>query len=160
MSDIIYDEDDLELVIFSKHEKVLEIIMSSMEESEYRSAYLMLSNSLSYRDRELYIYKDIGTVGLFFPEEVDGVCWLSYFAVKKEFRSRGLGSFLLSYILSIAKKRGMDRILVETFSTPIYEDAIELYKKFGFYQIGYMDLYHKNKTCLYFGKLIKAGELY
>lgn len=51
-------------------------------------------------------------------------------AIRDGYRSLGIGSALMDYSVSWAKERGLEKIILEVFSsnTP----AINLYKKFGF----------------------------
>ena len=125
---IIYKKEDLEPITYKNNNSALDIIIHTMEDSEYKKAFIMFRDPSSYRDRECYLYKDEGIAGLYF-DDIKGLCWLSYFAVLERGRHKGLGSFLLSTMLKRAREKNMDRILIETYSTLIYMDAIQLYRK-------------------------------
>lgn len=51
-------------------------------------------------------------------------------AVLDGFRSIGIGNALMDYSIAWAKTKGLEKIILEVFSTN--DRAIELYKKFGF----------------------------
>ncbi|MCH2022901.1 MAG: GNAT family N-acetyltransferase [Saprospiraceae bacterium] len=50
--------------------------------------------------------------------------------IMREFRGKGIGKFILSELIKIAKKNGFSRLELETAA--VLTEAISLYKKFGF----------------------------
>ena len=50
--------------------------------------------------------------------------------ILKEYRGQGLGSRLLSEILSIAKARGLERVELDVYASNV--SAVKLYEKFNF----------------------------
>jgi GNAT superfamily N-acetyltransferase len=73
----------------------------------------------------------IGTFGLY-PNK-NAVCELRKMYLKKQFRGKGLGKFMMDTYIEEAKQRGFNKIILETIS-PLKE-AIALYKKYGFIEI-------------------------
>ena len=45
---------------------------------------------------------------------------------------RGVGRTLLTYIVDQARRRGYDRVSLETGSAPAFDAALHLYTSFGF----------------------------
>ena len=73
----------------------------------------------------------VGTIGLY-PMD-SNTCELRKMYLLPHARGRGLGSFLLTTAIQIAKEKGYKTIVLETVS-PLVE-AISLYRKFGFTEI-------------------------
>lgn len=49
---------------------------------------------------------------------------------------RGVGAAMLEHILGVARARGYARLSLETGSTPAFEPAIAMYRRFGFAPCG------------------------
>ena len=60
-------------------------------------------------------------------------CELKRLYVKPQFRGKKIASFLVKYIVEEAKEIGYKHILLDTL--PFLETAINMYKKYGFYEI-------------------------
>ena len=60
--------------------------------------------------------------------------------VKKNFRNKGIGSFLLDNLISIAKNLNLNIITLEVSKKNL--TAISLYKKFGFKNLGIRKKYY------------------
>ncbi len=63
----------------------------------------------------------------------DKNCELKRLYVKPEFRGNNIGSLLIENIIEDAKKIGYKHILLDTL--PFLGTAINMYKKYGFYEI-------------------------
>lgn len=87
--------------------------------------------------------------------EINGqiIGFLSYFyildeaelfliAVKKEFQGLGYGKILLEYLLNKLKENNVKVCYLEVSSKN--SRAINLYKKFGFYEYGYREKYYSS----------------
>lgn len=61
--------------------------------------------------------------------------------LKMGYRGKGLGSQLMEKALSYARSIGLEKIELRVYSTNL--QAIELYKKFGFKQVGVIHKYRK-----------------
>lgn len=60
-------------------------------------------------------------------------CELKRLYVKPQFRGKKIASLLVKYIIAEAKEIGYKHILLDTL--PFLETAINMYKKYGFYEI-------------------------
>jgi putative acetyltransferase len=73
----------------------------------------------------------VGTFGLFsFAPEI---CELRKMYLKKDYRGKGMGKFMLGTAIGIAKEKNFKRIFLGTIS-PLVE-AISLYRQYGFREI-------------------------
>ncbi|HCJ67063.1 MAG TPA: ribosomal-protein-alanine N-acetyltransferase [Elusimicrobia bacterium] len=63
-------------------------------------------------------------------------------AVASEYRNQGIGSFILNYLLSEAKRKNCQRIILEVRSTNL--PAQKLYFKFGFEIVGKRKKYYSD----------------
>lgn len=61
------------------------------------------------------------------------LCEMKRLYIRSQFRSKGLGTHLVKKIISDATEIGYSAILLDTL--PYLQDAIKLYKNFGFYEI-------------------------
>lgn len=73
---------------------------------------------------------------------------LNNIVIKKSQRGKGLSSLLLEELIKIAKSRGCKRINLEVAKSN--EIAINLYKKFGFKQVGLRPGYYNGIDALLF----------
>ena len=71
--------------------------------------------------------------------------WLSWFAVGKQWRKRGVGRKLIELISSKAFKMGFRKLFVETYSGPDFQDARLSYEKIGFKKAGKISNYLPNR---------------
>jgi len=65
-----------------------------------------------------------------------GLAQIWWFGVQKDRRRKGVGSKLLEEFTSIAEKEGVHKIFLTT--CPELEEAINLYRRFGFAEEGYL----------------------
>ena len=72
--------------------------------------------------------------------------------VKKDFRNKGIGNALLNYLIEFCKSKNLSKINLEVNSNN--DIAINLYKKFGFKQVGNRKNYYQNSDGLLFTKTI------
>lgn len=73
----------------------------------------------------------LGTVALMKMEE--GVFELTKMAVSPDARGKNIGQQLMQFALDYAKKQGWERLII--YSNRKLENAIHIYKKFGFKEI-------------------------
>ncbi|MFQ6074057.1 MAG: GNAT family N-acetyltransferase [Candidatus Bathyarchaeia archaeon] len=61
---------------------------------------------------------------------------MAYFGIylKRQYRSKGIGTRLLKRIIEIARLKGFEMMKLTVFQTN--QQALRLYKKFGFREIG------------------------
>lgn len=67
---------------------------------------------------------------------------LANMAVRPEHRRRGLGSFLLSRVLQVARERGIKTVFLEVRASN--ESALSLYDRFGFDEVGVRRGYYES----------------
>ena len=65
-----------------------------------------------------------------------------YFVVKKKFRKRGFGSYLMSYLIKRCKKLNIKKLLLEVSKSNI--NAEKFYNRFNFYTVGIRKNYYKD----------------
>lgn len=67
---------------------------------------------------------------------------LANMAVTPAHRRRGLGAFLLSRVLDVARERGIETVFLEVRTSN--EDALKLYRRFGFADVGLRKGYYEH----------------
>ena len=99
--------------------------------------------------RNLYYYfmlciggAPVGLAGVLISDDIEiiSVC------VLKNMRGRGYGKMLLSHIVSFAKSKGKNRVLLEVNKNNA--SAIRLYEKFGFKKIAERKKYYGNDDAI------------
>ena len=91
--------------------------------------------------RLLLAYDDNESAGCVALRKIDaGICEMKRLFVRDKFRGRGLGRSLIDAIISEAKDIGYKRMRLDTLP-PKMNDAIALYRSFGFKEI---KPYYKN----------------
>ncbi|MGE8206804.1 GNAT family N-acetyltransferase [Heyndrickxia sp. NPDC080065] len=95
---------------------------------------------INHPDEELLVYEDkrklIGFISLHFTPQLalnGDFARISYFAVDRTIRSRGIGREIEEYCTELAKKRNCDRIEVHCHSRRI--DAHRFYSRQGYTEI-------------------------
>ena len=73
----------------------------------------------------------IGCVALMKIE--DNIFELTKMAVKPKYRGRKIGQQLMNYTLNFARENGLEKLII--YSNRKLENAIHLYKKYGFIEI-------------------------
>jgi len=109
-----------------------------------------------YEDSCLYGYFDkdkliaIGGLGSeISPKKI----WLGYLAVHPDYRCRGLGGTVLRFVESLAIQHNYKWLLIETYDNPTFENAIKLYEKFGYVNVGYLaDYLNDESDIVYYRK--------
>jgi putative acetyltransferase len=79
------------------------------------------------------VWEDDQLVGCGAIKELDsGHGEIKSMRTRASHRGRGVGSFVLQHILTVAKARGYQRVSLETGSMPFFEPARRLYRSHGF----------------------------
>ncbi len=131
------------------------ISIKQINENDIDLCYELDSNTISLWskkqwDKEL---KKEGTkiFGLSFANLVIAICviqvvldeaQINYFVVKKKFRKRGFGSYLMSYLIKRCKKFNINKLLLEVSRNNI--NAEKFYNRFNFYTVGIRKNYYKD----------------
>lgn len=109
-------------------EKYLEIQNYDEELEHIETKYGMPAGRLflAYYDSKL-----AGCIGLRKIDESN--CEMKRLYVRPEFRGKHIGEYLVNEIIRNAKEIGYSHILLDTL--PFLQSAVNLYKKYGFYEI-------------------------
>lgn len=75
---------------------------------------------------------------------------LNNIVVKKKYRGKGLSSMLLEELIKISREKNCKTLNLEV--SEINSIALNLYKKFGFEQVGYRKKYYNGKDAILFTK--------
>lgn len=107
------------------------------------SARLLSDSERNYVVQDVERGTLIGICG-FSPDKYDhqGIMWLNWLYVKKEYIGKSIGFNLLNYTREIAKSQSIRKIYLDTSSDSVYRRAIKLYKNFGFKQEGELINYY------------------
>ena len=117
--------------------------------------YELDSNTISLWSKEQWAneFKKDGTkiFGLLINKLVIGICvfqvvldeaQINYFVVDKKFRKKGLGSYLMSYLIKNCEKLNLKKLLLEVSQTNV--TAERFYSRFDFYTVGIRKNYYKD----------------
>ena len=95
----------------------------------------------------------VKVVALQIGKKIIGICvfqtiideaQINYFSIKKRFRQKGYGSYLMNYLIKQCKKLDVKKLLLEVSETnSIAED---FYSKFHFLTVGIRKNYYKDGT--------------
>ena len=131
------------------------ISIKQINENDIDLCYELDSNTISLWskkqwDKELK-KEDTKIFGLSFANLVIAICviqvvldeaQINYFVVKKKFRKRGFGSYLMSYLIKRCKKLNINKLLLEVSRNNI--NAEKFYNRFNFYTVGIRKNYYKD----------------
>jgi len=117
--------------------------------------YELDSNTISLWSKEQWAkeFKKDGTkiFGLLIKNLVIGICvfqvvldeaQINYFVVTKKYREKGLGSYLMSYLIKKCEKLNLKKILLEVSQSNI--TAERFYSRFDFSTVGIRRNYYKD----------------
>jgi len=82
----------------------------------------------------------------------DGVGFIGFLGVKKEFRGKGIGSDLLGRFLEEARRKNAHKVWL--FTAPSLHSAIGLYVKAGFVPEGYMRRHSYGLDLIFYSKFL------
>ena len=131
------------------------ISIKQMNEKEIDLCYEFDFNTISLWSKNQWINEfkktDIQIFGLMFENLVIGICvfqvvldeaQINYFVVNQEFRNRGFGSFLMSFLIRRCEKLRINKLLLEVSQKNAI--AEKLYCRFEFYTVGKRRNYYKD----------------
>jgi ribosomal-protein-alanine N-acetyltransferase len=116
-------------------QEVMKIERESFCEPWSRSAFIELIKS---KDAISVVYDEDGVVVGYGIAIENNYLHIVNLAVKKEWRRRGIGSMLLSYLIDYAYKRALLEVRISN------EEAIAFYEKLGFKKIDITERYYSN----------------
>ena len=119
--------------------------------------YNILKDELESKNSKYIVVKDIesnneivGFAGIkIFIDEAD----IMNIVVKKSYRNKGIGSLLLENLLLLCNKSNLKSLSLEVNEKNI--PAINLYKKFGFKNIGIRKNYYKDENGIIMKKILR-----
>ena len=142
------------------------ISIQPLTEKDIDLCYELDSNTISLWTKKQWSneFKREGVkiFGLLISNFVVGVCayqvvhdeaQINYFVVNQEFRKRGYGSFLLSYLIKLFEKRHINKILLEVSQEN--NTAQKFYDHFNFSTVGIRRNYYKDGS----NALLKEKQL-
>ena len=116
--------------------------------------YNILKNELQNPNSTYFVAKlndfIIGFIGILIVLDIADV---TNIVIKKSHRGNGFSKLLLDHIIQFCKQKKISQINLEVNSTNY--TAINLYKKFGFINVGKRKNYYKNADGLLFTKYLK-----
>ena len=131
------------------------ISIKHIKEKDIDLCYELDSNTISLWSRKQWAneFKKDGTevFGLSFGRLLIGICVLqvvldeaqiNYFAVNKEFRNKGFGSHLMSYLIKHCETININKLLLEVSQCNLV--AEKFYSGFDFLTVGIRKNYYKD----------------
>jgi GNAT superfamily N-acetyltransferase len=97
---------------------------------------------------------EVAGVGGWYPDKYDwpGILWLNWFYVAESHRRRGVGTMLLQHIIENVQRLDTRKLYVDTSTDAGYDDAVQLYERFGFREEGRLiDYYELGEDYLILG---------
>jgi ribosomal-protein-alanine N-acetyltransferase len=131
------------------------ISIKKIYEKDIELCYELDSNTISLWSKNQWASElkkeGIQIFGILRSNFVIGICVLqvvldeaqiNYFAVRQKYRKRGLGSYLMNYLIMLCKKRNINKLLLEVSQKNII--AEKFYNKFNFSTVGIRRNYYKD----------------
>jgi len=131
------------------------ISIKQINEKDIDLCYEFDSNTISLWSKEQWAneFKKDGTkiFGLLIKNLVIGVCvfqvvideaQINYFVVNKNFRNKGFGSYLMSYLIKKCEKLNLKKLLLEVSQSNVI--AERFYSRFDFSTVGIRKIYYKD----------------
>ena len=142
------------------------IYIKQIDETDIDLCYELDSNTISLWTKKQWSneFKREGVkiFGLLISNFVVGICayqivhdeaQINYFVVNQEFRKRGYGSFLMSYLIELCEKLDINKILLEVSQEN--NAAQKFYDRFNFFTVGIRRNYYKDGS----NALLKEKQL-
>ncbi len=111
-----------------------DIIISTEKDNEYIRSKLREYNSKymkGFDNYNFHIKEDNKIIGGIIASSLYDILEIEFLFIDENYRGKNLGTKLIAYIEGIAKKNGIKRILLNTYSF----QAPEFYKKLGYSQL-------------------------
>ena len=131
------------------------ISIKQINEKDIDLCYELDSNTISLWSKKPWAkeFKKDGTkiFGLLIKNLVIGICvfqvvldeaQINYFVVNQQFREKGFGSYLMSYLIKKCEKLNLKKILLEVSQGNV--TAIRFYSRFNYSTVGIRKNYYKD----------------
>ncbi len=131
------------------------ISIKQINENDIDLCYELDSNSISLWSKKQWSNefkkKDTKIFGLLIANLLIGLCvfqvvldeaQITYFVVDKKYRKRGLGSYLMSFLIKRCEKMNLNKLLLEVSQSNSI--AQEFYNRFDFSTVGIRKNYYKD----------------
>ena len=131
------------------------ISIKKLKDKDIDLCYEFDSNTISLWSKkqwaEEFKKEGIKIFGLLITNLVIGICvfqvvldeaQINYFVVKKKFRKKGFGSFLMSYLIKKCEKLSLNKLLLEVSLSNV--NAESFYSRFDFSTVGIRKNYYKD----------------
>ena len=131
------------------------ISIKKINEKDIDLCYELDSNTISLWTKKQWAReirkKGVNIVGLLLENSVVGICvyqvvldevQINFFAVNQEFREKGFGSYLMSYLIKLFEKLNLNKILLEVSRNNL--TAEKFYNRFEFSTVGIRKNYYKD----------------
>ena len=133
------------------------ISIKQINEEDIDLCYELDLNTISLWSKKQWVneFKKEGTniFGLFITNLVIGICvfqvvldeaQINYFVINKEFRKKGFGSYLMSYLIKKCEELGVKKLLLEVSQSNV--TAERFYNHFDFSNVGIRKNYYKDRS--------------
>ncbi len=131
------------------------ISIKQINENDIDLCYELDSNTISLWSKKQWAkeFKKEGTkiFGLLLENLVIGICvfqvvldevQINYFVVNQNFRKRGFGSYLMSYLIKRCEKLNINKLVLEVSKSNV--NAEKFYNRFDFSTVGIRKNYYKD----------------
>ena len=131
------------------------LYIKQINEEDIDLCYELDSNTISLWSRNQWANefkkKDIKVFGLVIVNLVIGICvfqvvldeaQIYYFVINQNYRNRGFGSILMSYLIKSCEKQNLNKLLLEVSHKNIA--AEKFYNHFGFSTVGIRRNYYQD----------------
>ena len=131
------------------------ISIKQINEKDIDLCYELDSNTISLWSKKQWAYElkkeGVKVFALSLENLVIGICvfhvvideaQINYFAVNEKFRNKGLGSYLMSYLIKVCEKLNIRKLLLEVSQSNI--TAENFYSRFDFFTVGTRKNYYKD----------------
>ena len=83
-------------------------------------------------------------IGIYVLHTIIDEAQINYFSIKKRFRRKGYGSYLMNYLIKQCEKLNIKKLLLEVSETNSIAEVF--YSKFNFLNVGIRKSYYKDGT--------------
>jgi len=131
------------------------VSIKQINEKDIDLCYELDSNTISLWSKKQWVNefkkKGINVFGVLLADVVIGVCvfqvvldeaQISYFVINQQFRKKGYGSYLMSFLIKQCEKLNVNKLFLEVSHSNV--SAEKFYSRFNFSTVGIRRNYYKN----------------